>query len=976
MRFQKASIIAILGIGSIGTSAADPAVEPLPPAVASELRQSVLDMKDSPRGPFERIRWFCNDGSVLPPTAYACSERGGGRQHGEWSAATLRLHEAGFPVANVMAGLDANDFGDTPQQQDHFRALVLEQFLIDYDDGWILRKARYYRGAFQIEEEEASAYEFLSRLARDPRWIGSRYPLLVEAARLVPHGQSAVGASDIRGMATALNNADPGFGDLRNKIHGRPEPGDAERVRAYAAQSGQKELADDYEALAAAIDAAARLPDPVPAIDAYATKVRDPGLAAALRRQSKSLGSARTPKQRLQELAALMATLREGVAKSGHPLDGIDLILALEAHVFSLGQKLAAEENLASRAESVALMRSFAQAAYGSGLLTGWEWRNLEQGMAVFDAAAMPLDDYLAALRYLGRVPGWATRRLAFYFEPEIQRFVQIEPLTAEYIPDRMRGSPLLFYSRLLEPLASDAMQLAGIRQEMFGREVSAGLRSLNPGIGRGVLRTLEELENVPEGTADSIALVPETVSELPVVAGILTEHEGNALSHVQLLARNLGVPNVVVSDEHLPELRRYLGQRIMVASSPRGVVRIGLDDGAGQAQADTGPDVSERISIDVSRLDLDTERLIPTSELGSADQGVRVGPKAAQVGKLTQQFPDHVAPGLAVPFGLFAHSLLERQIEPGGPTLFEWMAIHFDELQAIDDPVRRTERTREILATIRTWFETEPPNPVKLEMFHQALLDNFGPDGSYGVFVRSDTNVEDLPGFTGAGINLTVPNVVGFENIVQAMRDVWASPFTERSYGWRQGIMNDPEHVYASVLLHRSVNSDMSGVLVTADAESGARDRITVVVNEGVGGGVEGQAAETLSINKSNGAVRLLGSATAPYKRVLKPTGGSELVSASGAERLLTDDKIAALLDFVAQLPNWFDTLPPDERANAVADVEFGFLDGKLYLFQIRPFVQSKGAASSAYLRSLDEGLVQSSTVKVRLDQPPGVSQ
>jgi hypothetical protein len=108
----------------------------------------------------------------------------------------------------------------------------------------------------------------------------------------------------------------------------------------------------------------------------------------------------------------------------------------------------------------------------------------------------------------------------------------------------------------------------------------------------------------------------------------------------------------------------------------------------------------------------------------------------------------------------------------------------------------------------------------------------------------------------------------------------------------------------------------------------------------------------------------------------VLKPTGGSELVSASGAERLLTDDKIAALLDFVAQLPNWFDTLPPDERANAVADVEFGFLDGKLYLFQIRPFVQSKGAASSAYLRSLDEGLVQSSTVKVRLDQPPGVSQ
>ena len=164
--------------------------------------------------------------------------------------------------------------------------------------------------------------------------------------------------------------------------------------------------------------------------------------------------------------------------------------------------------------------------------------------------------------------------------------------------------------------------------------------------------------------------------------------------------------------------------------------------------------------------------------------------------------------------------------------------------------------------------------------------------------------------------------------------------------------------------------------MLVTADAVTGATDSITVVVNEGVGGGVEGQAAESLLIRKSDGAVTLLGSATAPFKRVLKTDGGSELVAASGAQRLLDPEQIADLLDFVEQLPGWFDTLPPEERAEAIADVEFGFLDGKLYLFQIRPFVQSRGAASSAYLRSLDAGLVQSSAVRVALDQPPGASQ
>jgi hypothetical protein len=311
--------------------------------------------------------------------------------------------------------------------------------------------------------------------------------------------------------------------------------------------------------------------------------------------------------------------------------------------------------------------------------------------------------------------------------------------------------------------------------------------------------------------------------------------------------------------------------------------------------------------------------------------------------------------------------------MEPGGPTLFEWMAREYDELDTITDPIARNRRTQALLQTFRDWFETLPPNPDKLAAFRESLLEHFGPDGTYGVFVRSDTNVEDLPGFTGAGINLTVPNVVGFDNIVAAMRDVWASPFTERSFGWRQNIMNDPEHVYASVLLHRSVNSDKSGVMVTVDAVSGDSDYVTVVINEGVGGGVEGQAAETLLIRRSDGAVRLLGSATAPFKRVLRESGGSELVLTGGDERLLGPDEIRQLLAFVERLPGWFVNLPEAERAEAVADVEFGFVDGKLYLFQIRPFVQSKGAERSSYLRSLDAGLDAAAGRMVDMNGRPG---
>ncbi|MEJ2256391.1 MAG: hypothetical protein P8X98_05195 [Woeseiaceae bacterium] len=53
----------------------------------------IEQMKEAERGPFERLRWFCSDGSVLPPEPYACKDHGGGHQHGEWNDRTEALRE-------------------------------------------------------------------------------------------------------------------------------------------------------------------------------------------------------------------------------------------------------------------------------------------------------------------------------------------------------------------------------------------------------------------------------------------------------------------------------------------------------------------------------------------------------------------------------------------------------------------------------------------------------------------------------------------------------------------------------------------------------------------------------------------------------------------------------------------------------------------------------------------------------------------
>jgi phosphoenolpyruvate synthase/pyruvate phosphate dikinase len=248
-----------------------------------------------------------------------------------------------------------------------------------------------------------------------------------------------------------------------------------------------------------------------------------------------------------------------------------------------------------------------------------------------------------------------------------------------------------------------------------------------------------------------------------------------------------------------------------------------------------------------------------------------------------------------------------------------------------------------------------------------------FGKDDSYGVFVRSDTNVEDLSGFTGAGLNLTVPNVVGFKNISKAIPEVWASPFTQRAFAWRQAHMDQPEHVYTSVLLLRSVPSDKSGVMVTQDVDTGDRDWLSIVISEGVGGGVEGEAAESLRVNTKDGQTRLLAQATASTRTVIKPSGGVERLPVSGDDSVLKPEEIEQLLTLARELPERFPLIADADGNPAPADIEFGFLDGQLRLFQIRPFLESRQARGSDYLRSLDKGIEKNlNTVIVTMDAKP----
>ena len=237
---------------------------------------------------------------------------------------------------------------------------------------------------------------------------------------------------------------------------------------------------------------------------------------------------------------------------------------------------------------------------------------------------------------------------------------------------------------------------------------------------------------------------------------------------------------------------------------------------------------------------------------------------------------------------------------------------------------------------------------------------------------MRSDTNVEDLAGFTGAGLNLTLPNVVGFDNLLQSIGEVWGSPFTARAFAWRLSHMTRPEHVNTSILLLESVASDKSGVLVTQDIDTGDPDVISVAVNEGLGGAVDGQAAESLRVALDGSRVRVLATATAPWRRVPDPAGGLRHLPSSGSDTVLDPDEIGQLVDFARNLPRNFPPITDDEGNPAPADVEFGFLDGQLRLFQLRPFLESKMARGIEYLQGMESHLEDTHRVAVPMSGVP----
>ena len=342
-----------------------------------------------------------------------------------------------------------------------------------------------------------------------------------------------------------------------------------------------------------------------------------------------------------------------------------------------------------------------------------------------------------------------------------------------------------------------------------------------------------------------------------------------------------------------------------------------------------------------MSQLFSPTALVVPFEQLRMSDVD-SVGGKNASLGEMISQLPS----GVKVPTGFATTAHAFRQfLQHDGLT-----ARINAELDALD-----TEDVRALAvvgARIRAMVEAQP-FPADLEKaIREAFITLCGGNDKASFAVRSSATAEDLPDASFAGQQETFLNVVGIDDVLHKMKEVFASLYNDRAIAYRVHHGFKHEDVFLSAGVQLMVRSDIgsSGVLFTLDTESGFRDAVFITASYGLGENVVQGAVNpdefyvykpTLRQGKHAILRRTLGSKQ--IRMVYSDVAGERVRNEPTPEELrnrfcITDADIEELAR---------QALVIEEHYQRPMDIEWAKdgVTGKLYIVQARPeTVKSRG--------------------------------
>jgi len=309
------------------------------------------------------------------------------------------------------------------------------------------------------------------------------------------------------------------------------------------------------------------------------------------------------------------------------------------------------------------------------------------------------------------------------------------------------------------------------------------------------------------------------------------------------------------------------------------------------------------------------------------------VGGKNASLGEMISKL---ASAGISVPGGFattaeafrdfLAHNELDNNINR--------LLSDFD-VEDVDALEKMGKRIREMVL--------ETPFPPKLEQAVRKAYDTLQKDAEISVAVRSSATAEDLPEASFAGQQETFLNVVGIDDVMLRIKEVFASLYNDRAISYRVHQGFDHAEVALSAGIQRMVRSDVgaSGVMFSIDTETGFEDVVFVTSSWGLG-----ECVVQGSVNPDEFYVHK-GTLAKNKPAILRRSRGSKLikmiygdgvsvdtVDTNTTEQLqfsLSDEDVASLAEMAVTIENHY---------QRPMDIEWGKdgIDGQLYILQARP--------------------------------------
>jgi hypothetical protein len=479
--------------------------------------------------------------------------------------------------------------------------------------------------------------------------------------------------------------------------------------------------------------------------------------------------------------------------------------------------------------------------------------------------------------------------------------------------------------STFFTPLAikPNSLDQEGFSTGMPGRLLPTELANAVPyqpmNIGRtvGRLRLLPKYDGTEILSSQDLPVLDEFPISITPVAGMIAARPTTALSHLNILARTWGVPSIYVKDAW-SVLKQFDGQWVSLnAKTGKYWIRLANKEEIAAAEAKA----LKAKKLATPPYDLATQNL---TEL-SAQRASLVTAFGAKSANLGEAFNAHiegatVPSGFTVPFYWYDRFVSENGLKPLIAKI-------------VSDSQMRTDRARarQALADLRHRIETGDLDPHFKSALLKRVSDNYG---DKGLFVRSSTNAEDLPNFSGAGLYTTVPNVKGDQAIIDALRKVWASVWNDEAFFAREQAGIDHQKVFMAVLLQVGIESDSAGVMITTNpfdpSDPGA---IFISAKRGLGiKVVEGKKVpEQLIYRRRTNAIQVLTRSAEDSLLSFDENGGIKEVPIVGDRAVLTDEMVRRLAAVAVKLKQTFHGVEQD--------IEWAFHDGKVYILQSRPY-------------------------------------